>query len=108
MCVCVCVCVCERVLFGELRKKRPCHGVKKRWRDVARSNAEAIGVRYDLCQDRRMWFKLHCEGVEKVSMTRQRNTCPAVQTSTFTCVCGRNFRRQGDLTRHKRFCSHCD
>ena len=33
----------KRVLFGELRKKRPCHGVKKRWRDVARSNVEAIG-----------------------------------------------------------------
>ena len=24
----------KRVLFGELRKRRPCHGVKKRWRDV--------------------------------------------------------------------------
>ncbi len=24
----------------------------------------------------------------------------------YVCACGRNFRRPGDLTRHKRFCSH--
>lgn len=104
----------KRVLFGELRKKRPCHGVKRRWRDVARSNVEAIGVSdrwYELCQDRKEWFELCCEGVERVSQTRQRNTCPAnnqSQSRSFNCACGRSFRRQGDLTRHKRFCSHSD
>ena len=104
----------KRVLFGELRKKRPRHGTKKRWRDVARSNVEAIGTGerwYSLCQDRKIWFRMCCEGVEKVSKTRQENTCPAnyrAQTSEFICDCGRSFRRQGDLTRHKRFCSHRD
>ena len=34
----------KRALFGELGKKRPCHRVMNRWRDVARSNVEAIGV----------------------------------------------------------------
>ena len=104
----------KRVLFGEVRKKRPHHGVKKRWRDVARSNVEAIGVSerwYSLCQDRKIWFRMCCEGVEKVSKTRQENTCPAnyrAQTCKFICDCGRSFRRQGDLTRHKRYCSHRD
>ena len=60
----------KRMLFGELRKKRSCHGVKKRWRDVARANVEAIGVRdmwYELCQDRKEWFKVCSEGVERVT-----------------------------------------
>ena len=51
----------KRVLFGELRKKRPRHGAKKRWRDVARSNVEAIGASerwYSLCQDRKIWFRM--------------------------------------------------
>lgn len=42
----------KRVQFGELRKKRPCHAVKKRWRDVARSNVQAIDV-----GDR--WYELY-------------------------------------------------
>ena len=63
----------KRVLFGELRKKRPYHRVKKRWRDIAKTNVEAIGVSerwYKLCQDRKEWFKLCSEGVERVSETR--------------------------------------
>ena len=35
---------------------------------------------------------------------RKRNTCPASsqsQEKNFVCVCGRSFRRQGDLTRHQ-------
>ena len=92
----------KRMLFGELRKKRPCHGMK-RWRDVAKLNMEAIGVGdrwYELCQDRGDWFKLCCEGMERVSETRQRNGYPAnnqSQPSSFQCTCGRSFRRQGDL-----------
>ena len=44
----------KKVLFGELTKKKSRHGVKKRWRDVARSNVGAIGASerwYSLCQD---------------------------------------------------------
>ena len=45
----------NRLLFGELNMKRPCHGAKKRWRDVLKVDLQAIGV-YDrwhkLCQDR--------------------------------------------------------
>ena len=79
---------------------------------MARSNVQAIDVGnrwYKLCQDRKEWFKLCSEGIESVSETGQKNKCPAnnpPQTSTFNCVCRRSFRRKGDLTRHKHFCSH--
>ena len=100
----------KQVLFGELRKRRPCHGTKRRWGDVTRANAQAIWVDerwYELCQDRKKWSKLCCEGVAKTSETRRRKVCPANsrnQTRLFICDCGRTFRRQGDLTRHSRFC----
>ena len=44
----------KRVLFGELEKKRPFHGTKRRWRDVVKAYKEAIGVGkgwYESCQD---------------------------------------------------------
>ena len=34
----------KRVLFGELEKKRPFHGTKRRWRDVVKVDVEAIRV----------------------------------------------------------------
>ena len=34
----------NRLLFGELNMKRPCHGAKKRWRDVVKVDLQAIGV----------------------------------------------------------------
>ena len=99
----------KKVLFGELRGKRPCHGTKRRWRDVVRSDMEAIGAGdrwYELCQDRKEWFELCQKGLE--TRTRQKTRCAAnnqPQSSEFNCTCGRSFRRQGDLTRHKRFCN---
>ena len=30
----------KQLLFGELLKKRPCHGIKKIWRDVAVSELQ--------------------------------------------------------------------
>ena len=106
----------KKVLIGELKKKRPCHGTKRRWRDVAKSNVEAIGIserwyKLHVCQDRKGWLVLSWEGVENISEIKQKNVCPAnarSQTRTFICDCGRSFRRKGDLTRHSRFCSHCN
>ena len=45
----------KQLLFGELGKKRPSHGTKRRWRDVAAADIKAMGVNdgwYDLAQDR--------------------------------------------------------
>ena len=39
--------------------KRPCHGAKKRWRDVLKVDLQAIGVYnrwYEFCQDRKGGF----------------------------------------------------
>ena len=100
----------KRVLFGELRKRRPCHGTKKRWRDAVSSDLQAIGVKdrwYELCQDRKAWFELCCQRVQEISSSKCKSTCTAnkqPQARTLECACGRRFRRQGDLTRHKRFC----
>ena len=50
--------------------KRPCHGAKKRWRDVLKVDLQAIGAYdrwYELCQDRKGWFHLCLDGVENIS-----------------------------------------
>ena len=101
----------KKMLFGERRKKRPCHGTKKRWRDQISRDLQAIGLKegwYKLCQDRKEWLVRCREGVDEVPFCIwKRNTCAANRRSqdrSFACGCGRTFRRQGDLTRHKRFC----
>ena len=46
----------KQVRFRDLRKKRPCYGTERRWRDVARTNFQATGIDerwYELCQDRK-------------------------------------------------------
>ena len=99
----------KQLLFGELLKRRPFHGAKKRWRDEVVSDLRVIGVEdwYVACQDRKRWFNL-CEiAFNKVAQCRGRNTCAANRASqerNIPCICGRCFRRQGDLTRHHRFC----
>ena len=95
----------KKVLFGELRKKRACHGPKKRWRDQMSGDLQAMRMKegwYQLCQDREEWAVRCREGVSEVASCRRRNTCAAnrpAQDRTFLCDCGRSFRRQGDLTR---------
>ena len=45
----------KQLLFGELLKKRPSHGTKKRWRDLARDDLKSIDVSeklwFDIAQD---------------------------------------------------------
>ncbi len=43
----------KRVLFGELRKKRACHGPKNRWSDLVLSDLKELKMKdewYQLCQ----------------------------------------------------------
>ena len=54
----------KKVLFGELRGKRPCHRTKRRWRDVARSDMEAIGA-----GDK--WYELVRTGQNGLSFARR-------------------------------------
>ena len=44
----------KKLLFWELRKTRPSHGTKRRWRDLASQDLKAIGAGntwYKRCQD---------------------------------------------------------
>jgi len=48
----------KQLLFGELLRRRPFHGVKKRWNDEVAGDLHAIGVGdgwFQLCQDRKQW-----------------------------------------------------
>ena len=93
----------KKMLFGELRKKRACHGTKKRWRDQPSGDWQAIGLKegwYQVCQDRTEWRQQCHEGVDEVASCRKKNICAAnsqSQERTFVCECDRTFSRQGDL-----------
>ena len=96
------------LLFGELEKKRPRHGTKKRWRDGVKADLQAIGVGdewFSISQNRSMWNRTCSKGGEK--QRKAVSECVANRQeagSNHQCPCGRVFRRKGDLTRHRRFC----
>ena len=48
----------KQLLFVELQKKRPSHGIKRRWGDVAAADIKSVNAGaewYDLAQDRNVW-----------------------------------------------------
>ena len=95
----------KQMLFGELKKTRPRHGTKKRWRDVVAEDVESIGLAsswYEEAQDRRKWRKI-CEQAKESSKEICIDSNSTDQNS-YRCQCGRSFSRKGDLTRHSRFC----
>ena len=101
----------KQLLYGELEKKRPTHGTKRRWRDLVTADIKAVNMDdgwYDLAQDRKAWQALCQEGL--MSLVEQHHPgWPSGRSSSSTvgsypCLCGRSFRRKGDLTRHRRFC----
>ena len=94
----------KQLLFGELVKKRPSHGTKRRWRDVAVADIKAVDVSdgwYDLAQDRRAWHGLE----SLVEQQQSRGPPNSNRAGYYPCRCGRSFRRKGDLTRHQHFCN---
>ncbi len=86
----------KRVLFGELRKKRACHGPKKRWRDLVLSDLKMKDEWYQLCQDRKEWRKRCQEGVDSVASSRKRRSCAAnrQQPTSFVCL-RKTFQKAG-------------
>ena len=82
----------KKMLFGELRKRRPCHGTKRRWRDVAAVDLQALGAKEEwykkLYQDRKKWFECCRAGVNEVASCRKKNTCAANRVLRKSiCVC---------------------
>ena len=102
----------KQLLFGELVRTRPRHGTKRRWRDLAEADVQAVGLRrawYEVAQDRKEWEEIcrQCRaydsnegGGHSAANSSNTNT-----DSSYPCSCGRSFRHQGDLTRHRRFCN---
>ena len=102
----------KQILYGELDKKRPRHGTRKRWRDVVTADIKAVGVSenwYEVAQDRQAWQALCRDGilslVEQHSQGWPPGAAPTSEDTAHVCACGRSFRRRGDLTRHNRFCA---
>ena len=96
----------KQLLFGELEKPRPRHGVKRRWRDLVLADIRAMGIEdwYTSAQDRGEWAAL-CRGAGMESTGDGTCTANISQpTDASQCPCGRTFRRRGDLTRHSHFC----
>ena len=101
----------KQLLFGELEKKRPFCGPRKRWRDLVSSDLRTLDVLdnwYELlAQDRPQWHRVCKDRIEKCQS--EASECAANRCSgnrDFSCQCGRTFRRKGDLTRHSRFCAY--
>ena len=63
----------KQLLFGELLKRRPFYGAKKRWRDEVMSDLRAISVEdwYVACQDRERWSNLCAIAVDEVAQCRE-------------------------------------
>ena len=101
----------KQLLFGQLMQSRPFHGPKKRWHDEVVGDLHAMSVGdewFRLCQIVSSGQRCVPELLKFWHKTEgQLITCAANVFSnigTFYCVCGRCFRRKGDLTRHCNFC----
>ena len=75
------------LLFGELEKKRPGHGTKRRWHNLVAADIKAVHLSdgwYDLAQDRKAWRAMCQDGV--VSQIEQHRSGwtlgPALSTSS--------------------------
>ena len=83
----------KQVAIWELNKKRPCHRMKKRWRDVMRVDLQAISVYdrwYKYAKTGRHDFILCCDSVEEISASKQLDTCSAnsfLRLNFKVCVC---------------------
>ena len=54
----------KQLLFGELVRTRPRHGTKRRWRDLAEADIQAVGLGrawYEVAQDRKGVFTRTCQ-----------------------------------------------
>ena len=102
----------KQLLFGELQQKRPSHGTKQRWRDVAAADIKSVNAGaewYHLAHNRNAWVALCNEGIASSVDQHQYGTHTANlsrlnRAGNHPCPCGRSFRRKGDRTRHSHFC----
>ena len=78
----------RQLLYGEFLRRRPCHGVKRRWRDVATADLKAISAGeewFSLAQDRKAWWAACCDGLAEI-LDRHRHGASTVGLSAFSGV----------------------
>ena len=81
-------------LCGELVKRGPFHGPKKRWCNEMASDLHALSVEdewYWLCQDCKQWSELCSSAVDILAQNRGTNTCADNSFSnlgTYCCAWG--------------------
>ena len=85
----------KALLFGSFPGKRPAHGPRKRWRDCARLDVHQLPEWYQVAtSSRRDWRQFYLGLHDKDNSDTDR--------SSVSCrTCRREFRRLGDLKRHK-------
>ena len=60
----------KRILFGRLRKPRPSHGVKLRWKDRVKKDMSSMKIYtrwYEGAQDRKRWYKKYQQKNQRTS-----------------------------------------
>ena len=64
---------------------------------------------YEAAQDSNRWTNI-CKDCQSEDLKDRQHGFPQPSSSgnSLTCECGRSFRRQGDLTRHSRYCNGPD
>ena len=95
--------------------KRPAHGVKKRWVDMADSDVKQLGIRrdwYRQSQDRAKWRKIVKDGPMKLNqiaeqkesmrkdMARRRRLLPGVHSRVCN-KCGKTCKTKRGLDIHQ-------
>jgi len=101
----------KQILFGELLRRRPLHGVNKRWHDEVAGDLHAIGVGwFQLCQDHKQCSEICSSAINILAQSRGTVSYAAniFNNLETNCMCGRSFRRKSDLTRHRNFCKATD
>ena len=83
---------------------RPQGGPRRRWRDTIRGDLKRLDIREDrwyreVCASRSGWKALYNKAVSEECLQQQRESQPSNQVQCEQCH--RQFRREGDLKRHK-------
>ena len=86
----------KQMLFGELKKSRPPHGVRRRWQDLVLADVTTTGIKdwYTSAQERGEWAACCQPLTTDSSVPAEGGICAANQlqsTGDFQCGCGRSF-----------------
>lgn len=61
----------KQVLFGCLKKARPFHGVRLRWKDRVKKDMALNTHWFDRAQDRKTWHNSYHQGLEKLRLEKE-------------------------------------